>query len=116
MKRHLVGQLIYLGNHSSVTDEAGVQVGAFKNAAGQDTDPTTVTLRIEDGAGEVEVYTWPSGDQLATKEAGQTGRFYVPRTPSTAQAGVWHWRLEGTGAVQTAIQGRFYIVPARPAP
>jgi hypothetical protein len=113
LKRHLVGQLLYLGNHSSVTDEAGVQVGAFKNAAGQDTDPTTVTLRVTDGAGITTVYTY-NGSPAALKET--TGRFYVARTPVQAEAGLWRWRLEGTGTVQAAIQGTFYVVPARPAP
>jgi hypothetical protein len=110
---HDVGDYIYIGNHSSLTDDNGVQLAPFRNSAGVATDPTTVTILIEDGAGVTTAYTWPTGSPAVSKEA--TGRFYVARTPTAAEAGFWYFRLAGTGAVQTAEQGRLFVREQRPA-
>jgi hypothetical protein len=115
VQTHNVGDLIYIGNHSSLRDLDGNQLSAFLNESGAAADPTAVTIRVEDGTGETTVYTWPTGSPAVSKET--TGRFYVARTPLAAEAGpFWYVRMEGTGTVQAVMQYRFRVREARPAP
>jgi hypothetical protein len=112
MRTHDVGELVYIGNHSTLLDDAGVAVEPFKVGA-TPTDPTTVTILVRVVATDTTtVYSWPTGSPAATRET--TGRFYVTRTPAEAEAGVWEIRIVATGAVQTAEQSAFYVKAARP--
>jgi hypothetical protein len=94
-----LGDTRYIGNHSSITGTS-----AFKNSAGADTDPSTVTIRVKKPDGTTTVYVY-GGSPAALREAA--GRFYV--AVAFDQAGPWGWALVGTGAVAEATGGRFYV-------
>lgn len=107
------GSLVTMGNHSSLTvidpvTGLPVQVGAFKNAAGVATDPTSATLLVRSPDGVLATYSWPSVlPQPLTRET--IGRFYVDRL--VTQYGVWRWVLDGDGAVEVATPDQVFEVP-----
>lgn len=93
------GDTVRIGNASGIT---GSQ--AFKNLAGADTDPTVVTLRVEQPDGTITTYTY-GGSPALQKEV--TGRYYVDIILS--QAGRLSWRLTGTGTVAAAAEGSLHV-------
>lgn len=74
-------------------------------AAGTPTDPTTVTLRIEDRDGNVSAYAYPAA--VSKVSVGRYRYDYVP-----AKTGRFTYRWEGTGAAQAAAEGTFYVRPS----
>jgi hypothetical protein len=90
-----VGDIVRLGNHSTNTDTA-----AFTDASGVATDPTTVTLVLDKPDGTTTTYTY-LGNPALLKET--TGRYYVD--VALTLAGLWYYRLAGTGTVQAAAEG-----------
>ena len=100
-----IGQRVRVGNESTLRDAAGNAIGAFKNSAGLDTDPTGVTIGVEKPNGVVTTYTY----SLATVLKETTGRFYVDLTPDVA--GVWSVKETGTGTVVAAMQMQFFVYP-----
>ena len=76
--------------------------------AGVLTDPTTVTLTVQDPAGVEVTYTYLSGDGVIVRDG--TGRFHADYLP--ALAGTYEWRWAGTGAAHAPAEGRFKVRPS----
>ena len=74
----------------------------FKTS-GAATDPTTVTLIVQDPAGTETSYTYAAGQ--VTKAA--TGSYYKEIQLNTS--GTWHYRWVGTGACAAVDEGYLYI-------
>lgn len=70
----------------------------FKDADGAPTNPTTVTLKVR-RAGVTTTYTDAVNDSA--------GSYH--RDVSVDAAGLWVYRWIGTGAVQAAEEGRFFV-------
>lgn len=70
------------------------------------TDPTTITLRIEDPAGAESVYTYGAAQ---VQRAG-VGDYYKEITVTLA--GLWAQRWEGTGAVAAVDESYFFVLPS----
>ncbi len=72
-------------------------------AAGVATDPTTTTLTVKTPAGVETSYTYA----LAELTKSSAGVFY--RDLDCAEAGTWHYRFAGTGAVKAAGEAFFVV-------
>ena len=81
----------------------------FKNASGTLTDPTTVTVKVEDPSGNTDTYTYA----LSQVIKDSTGVFYYDVTVD--EKGVWYYRGVGTGTIVAAGQDKFTVIGARPA-
>lgn len=66
----------------------------FKNTAGAETDPTTITLRVTSPSGTETSYTYAA----STVSRTSTGVYYKALRMSAA--GTWKYRWVATGAVQ----------------
>ena len=75
----------------------------FKNSSGVLTNPTTVTLKLEDPTGTEQSHT------DATQDA--TGKYH--RDVTVTGAGGWAWRWIATGTVQQVDEGVFDVLPSR---
>lgn len=75
----------------------------FENAAGALADPTEVKLYVVDPEGVRSTYVYTS-DQLTRASTGKYNKSFVVN-----KGGYWHWRWEGTGAVEAEDEGRFYV-------
>jgi hypothetical protein len=94
---------VRLGNHSAVSGTA-----AFTTVGGVATDPTDTALTVLEPDGTSTVYRYPTpgvGESLLSKE--DTGRFYADVTLD--QAGLWRYRLAGTGAVVATEEGVLHV-------
>lgn len=69
---------------------------------GTNTDPSTVTLYVEDPGGNVATLTY--ADEELTKSG--TGVYYYDQ--AIDEAGLWKYRFVGTGAAAAAVQGRLF--------
>jgi hypothetical protein len=74
--------------------------GTFKNAAGTLTDPSAVTCTVRDPAGAV---TTPAASRASA------GVWTATVDLTGATPGVWNYRFSGTGTVQAAEEGSFYV-------
>lgn len=81
--------------------------GNFKNAAGADADPTTVTFKYTNPAGTITTLIYLT-DAALVKDS--TGNYHVD--VSINAAGMWYYRWQGTGAVETAQEGEFCVEPS----
>jgi hypothetical protein len=81
----------------------------FTNAAGANTDPTTVTVRYRVGTDTVTTKVYVT-DAAVIKSA--TGIFYIDLAVG-ALDGTWHVRWEGTGAVVAAVEASFSVKPSQ---
>jgi hypothetical protein len=70
---------------------------------GTNTDPTTVTLKVQDPSGVEDTYTYALGQ--VTKSAA--GVYY--RDVAVDEKGVWHYRWIGTGTVAAADEDYFFV-------
>lgn len=68
------------------------------------TDPTTITLEVQDPSGNTASYTYPA---TITKET--TGKYYYDL--SVDEAGWWIYQWTGTGTVEV-VQGNKILVKA----
>lgn len=80
-----------------------IRLSARFEVAGDLTDPTTVTLKVQDPAGAITTYTLSGG--TVTKAA--TGRFYKDLTPTAP--GRWYYKWIGTGTVESTTEESFQI-------
>lgn len=95
----------------TITSSAEINIGSraavtakFKDEAGDDANPTTVTIRVKKPDGTVVVKT---NQELDNPGLGHwVGRFDVD------QAGRWYYRVEGTGNVQAADEASFIVPPS----
>lgn len=76
----------------------------FKNAAGTNTDPTTVTAKVKTPTGVTTTYVYGTDVALVRDSAGN---YHVDIT--TTEAGTWSYRFVGTGAVVQADETVFYV-------
>jgi hypothetical protein len=76
---------------------------SFTNDAGVATDPTAVTLDVQDPSGNEITYTYAAG--TVTKSA--TGAYY--KTVVIDEAGEWYYRWAGTGAVVAAAEAMIWV-------
>jgi len=81
--------------------------GTFTNVSGTATDPTTVTLKIKAPGTALATYTYA----LSQVTKSTTGVYY--KDISLATVGIWHYRWEGTGAVESATEGWFEVRESR---
>lgn len=89
---------------ASYTIGQGVVVTAAFTVGVTPTDPTTLTLSIEDADGDVTIYTYGVGGTIVRDSAGV---FHATLSP--AEIGTWRYRWVGTGAAASAIEGDFEI-------
>jgi len=66
------------------------------------TDPTAVSLQVEDPAGTISSYSYP-----ATISKSATGQYF--KTIACGIAGEWEHEWTGTGAVEAVKTKRFII-------
>lgn len=99
-----VGDMIRVGNWSG-----NAATAAFTVLSGTATDPTAVTLTVQRPDATQLIYGYPSAGTDGTLTRESAGRFY--RDVILDAAGVWYWRLDGTGAVTAAAEGAFYVQP-----
>ncbi len=76
---------------------------AFRTS-GVATDPTTVTLKVEDPSGTESTYTYALGQ--VTKTA--TGAY--SKEISLTTSGIWHYAWYGTGAVAAVDEGYLEVL------
>jgi hypothetical protein len=115
-----LGEVVPLGNATWIEG-----AGPFVNEAGEPTNPTAAILTVqpppESGANPVNYY-WPSGTPALEQQTGNVpgsdppepvgaGRFYQNVTATFA--GMWEYRLRGTGNVEQIDYGRFLVRPSR---
>jgi hypothetical protein len=70
------------------------------------TDPTTITLHLKDPSGNVVDYVFGVGTTIVRTSAGA---YYANITPD--ETGLWWYRWEGAGAVQTTDEEPFRVRP-----
>ena len=68
-----------------------------------DTDPTALSLLIEDPSGNTASYTYAAGDVTKT----DTGDYYYDL--AIDEAGEWQYRWFGTGTAAGAVEGSVYV-------
>jgi hypothetical protein len=85
-------------NEYDVGDMVRVEV-TFRDVDGLEADPTLVVLRVLNPQTEEEV--------LPTVAHPSQGVYYGD--VSADVWGTWHYRFEGTGAIQAADEGAFYV-------
>lgn len=78
----------------------------FKNAAGTATDPTAVNFKYTKPAGTTVTLVYLT-DAALVKDS--TGNYHVDL--DVTDAGWWHYRFIGTGAVQAVDDGEFMVAP-----
>jgi len=67
------------------------------------TDPSTVTLKVEDPSGNIDTYTYA----LAEITKSSTGNYYKDVTVD--EEGTWKYRWAGTGTVVAADEGELEV-------
>lgn len=80
-----------------------VRVTVTFSVGGINTDPTTITLKVKDPSHNVDTYTYALGQLVKSA----TGIYY--KDISIDEAGIWHYRFEGTGAVISADEDYFQV-------
>jgi hypothetical protein len=85
------------------------ETATFLNAAGQPTDPTSVTLKYKIGAGAIQTLTYPSN--LTKVSVGTYSNNFD--TTGFAGPGLLLYTMEwiGTGAVQAIVPDFFTVYP-----
>jgi hypothetical protein len=82
--------------------DAVILTATFKNAEGDPTNPTEVLLRVKKSSGEI--------DDL-TPESEETGIWRATYSLIGKAEGEYRYRWTGTGALQVAGEGTFYVLP-----
>jgi hypothetical protein len=79
-----------------------VRLSAAFTVAGVATDPTTVTLKVQDPSGNEATYTYALGQ--VTKDSAGAYHYDL----AIDETGLWTYRWAGTGAVVTAGEANLY--------
>lgn len=79
----------------------------FTNAAGSETDPDSVTLRITTPAGEVLGRTYNVGSPTEVVKSSAANYYF---DLVLEQAGEWRWQWEGAGPVIAIEPGQCTVV------
>lgn len=67
------------------------------------TDPTTVTLKVQDPSGNTDIYTY------AAAQITKDGTGIYSKTITLDEAGWWVYEWTGTGAVVVVEGSRIYV-------
>lgn len=81
--------------------------GNFKNSAGSDIDPTTVSFKFTTPGGVATTYLYGTDAQVVKDSVGN---YHVDL--SVNQRGDWHYRWESTGTGQAAEDHQFTVAPS----
>jgi hypothetical protein len=84
------------------TGDAVIFTATFKKADGELVDPTEIHLRVKRSSGEI--------DEL-TAERQSLGVWRATYSLIGKTHGEYQYRWTGTGTVQVASQGAFYVLP-----
>lgn len=90
-----------MANHYAVGSLVRASV-FFTDLNGAATDPTTITAKYQNPAGQETSKTYVT-DPEVVKDS--TGRYHIDITVATA--GTWYYRWNGTGAVVAAVEKSF---------
>jgi len=85
----------------------------FYDEDGAPADPTGIFFYVRDPAGDVTVYEYLVDAEvvrLTNPTTGATEGYYECRLGAPAMAGVWPWRVVGTGNVEAANEYEFTIL------
>lgn len=77
----------------------------FTNEAGAAADPTVVTVRVKSPQAAVTSYVYGTDPEVIKSS---TGVYYMD-VDTTSEAGLWSVNWSGTGAVQAAVQEKFFV-------
>jgi hypothetical protein len=77
----------------------------FTDIDGYAVDPTVITLKYVDPAGEVTTLTYET-NWAVTRE--DTGEYYAEFVAT--RAGTWRYRWESSGALTAAAEGQFQVL------
>ena len=80
-----------------------IRLAASFNIKNVLTDPSSVTLKVQDPSENEDSYTY--GAAQITKDA--TGQYHKDITLD--EVGTWYFRFEGTGAAVAAGEGNFEV-------
>ena len=80
-----------------------IRLKAIFSVSGVATDPSTITLKVKNAAGVTTTYTYA----LAEITKSSTGIYY--RDVSVDDDGMWYYRWEGTGTVETSEEHSFKV-------
>ena len=80
-----------------------VRISATFTVASVNTDPTTVSLKVQDPSGNEATYTYALGQ--VTKDS--TGNYHYDL--AIDESGYWYYRWEGTGAVVSAAEAHLLV-------
>jgi ketosteroid isomerase-like protein len=80
--------------------------GIFRNDAEVETDPTTITFKIQPDGGVATTYVYGTNAQLVRVSAGVYTVNWIADSD-----GVHQYRFIGTGAIQQEQGGQFYGRP-----
>ena len=79
----------------------------FADAAGAYIDPTSVVVTIKpDQSSTITTWTYPASTQIVRDSVGMY-HFLIPLT----MAGLWFYKVVGTGAIPLAKNGSLYCEP-----
>lgn len=79
---------------------------AFTNASNAAADPTTVKLHVRKPySAQATTYTYNAPGSPIVKDS--TGAYHADLSLDTA--GTWYYEWEGTGAVEAAEEGSFFV-------
>lgn len=81
----------------------------FQDLLGVDTDPTTVTAKVEDPAKTVNTYVYLTDPEVVRET---TGVYYID--VNLNQGGIWHYRFEGEGDLKAASQDSLKCIAENP--
>ena len=84
-------------------------VDVFENGAGVATNPSTVTLTLEQPDGTQDVYHWPTPADLTNYATGGFEKLIIPPEGS---AGIWQGQWESTGTPSAVDRFTFRVRPA----
>lgn len=77
----------------------------FTDIAGTEIDPTTVAFKVQNPAGTITTYTYPTDPQLVKDSVGN---YHVDI--SADSEGTWYYRFYSTGTGKAAFEGKFAVI------
>lgn len=83
----------------------------FTSTGGTAANPTTVRFEVESPAGVVTTYS--STASALSNDAVGTWSYDLTIPDSTASYGVWEYRAAGVGAIVSAAENWFRVLPKR---
>lgn len=92
-------------NGSYVIGNAVRLLGSFVDEGGRPVDPTTIVLRVKNPVSQIVTSYSYSGGEITKSATGVYWRDFVP-----TEAGRHHYRYEGTGNMNAAMEGDFTVL------